>query len=138
MQLLVTLSGQDHVTNWSHYTVFIATKMVTYLVGHQNGNLPSWTKMVTYLPGNLPKTLNKLLIKWSYDVTRQTKTVISTLLQCLWPPVLAVWWQMLGAPAHYVTRSLDHDKPKPSFLYHNVYDRKKVARWWLTLNGFYP
>ena len=67
-------------------------KLKTYLhfqsaIGHQawqDGNLPWWT-----IKSHDP------LITWFYEITWQTKTIISPLPQNLWPPNLTGWWLTL-------------------------------------------
>ena len=53
------------------------------------------TKMVTYLDGFLQRKSHDPLIMWPCDIKLQTKTIVSSLLQCLWPPILAGWWLTL-------------------------------------------
>ena len=45
-------------------------------------------RMLAYLEQLPPIRLLIPLVMWSCKVTRQTKTIISPLLQCLWPPNL--------------------------------------------------
>lgn len=48
--------------------------------------------MVTYLEGLLPLKPHDPLIRWSRNITSQTKTIIFAWPQCMWPPNLAGWW----------------------------------------------
>ena len=73
-----------------------------------------------------------LSMTWSYELTRQSKTIISLLAHCLWPPNLASWWLAMRRfhPHCYSTiwsRGLtkSRDKLKSVYLnYHNIYDHK--------------
>ena len=47
-------------------------------------------KMVAYLEVLLTMKSHEPLITWSCEITWQTKTAISPLSQCLWPPNLVV------------------------------------------------
>ena len=49
----------------------------------QDGNLPWWAPAYKH---------TWTLIMWSCKITWQTKIIISSLPQCLWPPNLASWW----------------------------------------------
>ena len=49
-------------------------------------------RMVASLDGLLPIKSHDPLITWSCEITRQAKTVISLLQECLWKPNLAEWW----------------------------------------------
>ena len=49
-------------------------------------------RMVAYLYGLLLIKSQDPLIKWSYEITWQTKTIISLLLQCLRLSSMAGWW----------------------------------------------
>ena len=48
-------------------------------------------RMVTYLDGLLSIKSHDPLITWFCEITRQTETTISPLLECLWPPNLVGW-----------------------------------------------
>ena len=43
-------------------------------------------RMITYVDGFLPIKSHDPLITWSCKITWQTKIIISSLLQWLWPP----------------------------------------------------
>ena len=53
------------------------------------------SRMVTYLEGLLTSKSYNTLIKWSCNVTWQTKSIISLLSECLWPPKLTGWYLIL-------------------------------------------
>ena len=52
-------------------------------------------RMITYLNVYLPIKPHHPLITWSFKITWRTKTIISPLPQCLWPPNLLGWWYNL-------------------------------------------
>ena len=102
------------------------------------------SRIRTYFEGLLPINLLNSLVTWSCEITWQTKTIISPIQQCLWPPILAGWWDIEGLlPWSHMTlwlrvptRSLDKLKPlylhycsvygyqvwrNGDFPYHNVY-----------------
>lgn len=69
------------MTNLKHYTSTTLVPMTTKLCS-----------MVTYLEGLLPLKPHDPLIRWSRNITWQTKTIIFAWPQCMWPPNLAGWW----------------------------------------------
>ena len=83
-------------------------------------------RMVTCHEGLLAIKSHDILIKWSYyKVISQTKIIISSIPQCLWPPNMAGWWVTLSGfhPYSYSTqwqRSLarSRDKLKPLYLHY--------------------
>ena len=75
----------DHVTTWKHIST-ITVPMATNL-----------GKLVTYPEGLLPIILLHPLFTWSCEITLQTKSIIFTLPQYLWPQNLAGWWLTLSA-----------------------------------------
>ena len=75
---------QSHVTNENHYISTVWVPMATKL-----------GRIVTYLDGLPSIKLPGFLIMWFYEITWQTKTIISPLQQCLWPPNLGGWWLTL-------------------------------------------
>ena len=79
---LVVLWG--HVTNWNHY---ISTTRVS--IAAKLG------RMITYFDGLLPIKSFDPLITWPYEMTWQTKSIISPIPQCLWPPNLVGCWLIL-------------------------------------------
>ena len=48
-------------------------------------------RMVTYLERFLTIMSFITLITWSCEITWETKTIISPLAKCLWPPNLVGW-----------------------------------------------
>ena len=48
-------------------------------------------RMVAYLDRLLPRNSYDILIKWSCNISWQTKTTISPLSDCFWPPNVAGW-----------------------------------------------
>ena len=88
--ILIMSSCKINVINEHHYIT--TTKM---LMAAKLG------RMITYLDGLLPTMSHDPLIMHSCEITWQIKTVISQLLQCLWPPA----WQgadlPLGVPNRY-------------------------------------
>ena len=57
--------------------------------------------LITYLDGLLPiKSLDPLIV-WSCQITWQTKSIISPIPQCLWPPNLAGWYLILRGSYRY-------------------------------------
>ena len=72
--------SQGHVTNKSHYISTNTVPMANKL-----------DRMVTYLDGLLPIKSHDSWITWSCEITRQTKSSISPLAQCLWSPKLVGW-----------------------------------------------
>ena len=87
---------QNLVINWNHYisttTVPIATK---------------FGRIVTYLEGLLSIKSYKALISWPWKVTWQTKIIIYSLPEYLWPPNLAVWLLNLMSSYLYVIWPFD-------------------------------
>ena len=53
-------------------------------------------RALTYHLGLPPVKSHGHLITWSTEITWQTKRIISSLTQCLWPPSLEGWWLILG------------------------------------------
>ena len=84
-------------------------------------------RMVTYLEGILLIKSVGDLITWSCKIAWQTKTILSPLPQCLWPPNMAGWWLTLSGshpPSYSTLWSRDpvrlRDKLKPLYFhYHN-------------------
>ena len=76
---LITLSCE--ITWKTNYRISFITVLMATKLG----------RMVTYLEGFLTIKSSHALITWSCKVTWQTKTIISQLLECLWPPNLAGW-----------------------------------------------
>ena len=88
-------------------------------------------RMVTNFEGLLPIMLLNPLVTWSCEIKRQTKTILSPLLQCLCPPHLArMWFTMRGfhLQSHMTLwlRSLarSRDTLKSYLLYNNAYGNK--------------
>ena len=89
-------------------------------------------RMVTYFEGLL--TIRSLipLITWCCKVTWQTKTIISPIPQCLWPPNLLGWWLTLSCsdPQSYSTlwshdSAKSRDKQKLSYIhYYKAYNHQ--------------
>ena len=77
--VLVMSSVQDHKKNLKHIST-TAVPMATRL-----------GRMVTFLDVLLPIKSHDSLIMWPCEITWQTKTTISPLSECLWPPNLAGW-----------------------------------------------
>ena len=50
-------------------------------------------RMVSCLDGHIES--HDRFIAWSCEITWQSKTIISPLLRCQWPPNLAGWWLTL-------------------------------------------
>ena len=71
---------RDHVTNWNHYISIIRVPMAIKI-----------NMIVTSLDGLLPVKSHKPLITWSSKITWQTKIIIFSLQQCLWPLNFARW-----------------------------------------------
>ena len=66
-------------------------------------------RRTTYIEGLLPMKLFDHLITWSYKITWQTKTIISPLPQCLWPPNFAPNFDLpWRATTHKVTQPFGH------------------------------
>ena len=61
---------------------------------------PNLVKVLTYHEGLLPKKLQDPLITRPSKITWQIKTIISSLLQCLWPPSLAGSWHIITNLVH--------------------------------------
>ena len=68
----------DHVTNYNNYTSPTKVPMTTKL-----------GSIVTYLEGLLLIKPHDAMIRWSREITLQTKIIISPTPQCLWPPNVA-------------------------------------------------
>ena len=82
-------------------------------------------RMITHLDSIIPIESHDPLILWSCEIIWQTKTIISLIPQCLWPPNLAGWWLTLSGfhPLSCLThwwRDLgrSRDKLKPLYLYY--------------------
>ena len=60
-------------------------------------------RMLIYIQQLLTKKLLDPLVPWSSKITWQTKTIISPVLQCLWPRNLAGWRLTLRGFYHIVT-----------------------------------
>ena len=52
--------------------------------------------MLAYLDGLLPIKSHDPFIIWSCEMKWQTKTITSSLQQCLWPPILTGSWLILS------------------------------------------
>ena len=55
-------------------------------------------RVVAYQEGLLPIKPHGPLIIWFCKIISQTRTIISQLPQCLWPPNLTEWWVILRGP----------------------------------------
>ena len=75
---------KSHNTNEKHHISTSRVPMTTKL-----------GRMVTCVEGLLPMKSHDPLIMWSGKITRQTKTIRSSLPQCLWPPYAVKWWHTL-------------------------------------------
>ena len=99
-------------------------------------------KMVTYLEGLLPIKLNDALIMWSSKITWKTKTIISPIPQCLWPPNLAGQYlerlppmklldPLVTWPCKIMWQAIISSLPQRLWPPH-------LARLWLTLSHSFP
>ena len=52
--------------------------------------------MVTYLERLLRVKPHHPLVSWSCEITWKIESIVSQLLQCLWPPKMAWWWFTLS------------------------------------------
>ena len=84
---LNTLITWSCKVTWANENYFISTTRVTLTT--------KLGRMVSYLNGLLPIKSYEFLITWSCETTWKTKTIISIIPQCLWPPNLAGWWVTL-------------------------------------------
>ena len=82
-------------------------------------------RMVIYLEVLLLKKSRGSWVTWSCEITWQTKSIVCSLQQCLWAPILARWWLTLRGSylwthmdlqSHGLARS--RDKLKPLYLYY--------------------
>ena len=94
----------------------------------------------------LPIKSNDPLNKKSCEIMWQTKTIISSLPQCPWPPNLGGWWLTFRSsyPSCYSTLwscSLARLCNRLRLLYlhyHNVHGSKTWQGVWLTMRGSHP
>ena len=84
------MTFHDHVTNWNYYISNTTVPIVTKL-----------GRMVNYFNQLLPLKLLNHLVTWSCYIMWKTKTIIFSLLQCLWTPNLVGWWLTLRDCYHY-------------------------------------
>ena len=89
-----------------------------------------FSKMVIYLDWLLPIESHGPLIMWSCKITWQTKTIISSLPQCLWPPAWQngnlPWWPPAHSHMTLWSRGLvrPRDNLKSYFHYHSAYSHQ--------------
>ena len=65
-------------------------------------------RIVTYLDGILPIKSHDSFITWSWEIMLQTKTTISPIPQCLWPPNLVGRWLTLSGSHPQSYLNIDH------------------------------
>ena len=85
---LNTLITWSCKVTWANENYFVSTTRVTLTT--------KLCRMVSYLNGLLPIKSHEFLITWSCETTWKTKTIISIIPQCLWPPNLVGWWVTLS------------------------------------------
>ena len=88
---------QGHVSNKNHWISFTRVPMATKL-----------DRIVTYLDGILPIKSHDSFITWSWEIMLQTKTTISPIPQCLWPPNLVGRWLTLSGSHPQSYLNIDH------------------------------
>ena len=108
----------DQVTNLNYYISISRMPLTTKL-----------SKMLDYIELLPPIESHKPSMMWSCKITWQTRSIISPLPQCLWPPNLVGWWLTLRFSYTWSQKTLSTrafkklcDKLKPLYLhYHNAY-----------------
>ena len=106
---------------------------------------PKLDRMVNYLEGLPHIQLLDSFVTWSCEIPWQTKTILSPVLQCLWPPILAGCWRTFPGsyPESHMTFNQEflqitwQAKAIISPLSHCPLPWN-LAGWWLTLWGSYP
>ena len=89
---------QSHMTLWSRNLTRSHDKLKTTSASECQWT-PKLDRMVNYLEGLPHIQLLDSFVTWSCEIPWQTKTILSPVLQCLWPPILAGCW--LTFPGSY-------------------------------------
>ena len=90
----LSFSLQRFWIDWQKFLASVSSVVAVstcnqYRKCHQKG------KILSCLKGRRPIQLLNAIATWSWKIKWQAKTNISSLSQCLWPPNLAEWWQIL-------------------------------------------